>query len=64
MEAVRAAVEATVAAARVDAVAVRRVRRVCLNTVAAKNGQGEEDRRGAGGEQQGHVRKRVRTAPP
>ena len=64
MEAVSAVVETAVATARVHPVAVRRVRRVGLDAVAAKNGEGEEDRRGADGEQQGHVRERVTTAPP
>jgi hypothetical protein len=64
MEAVSAVVEATVTAAWVDAVAVRRVRRVCLNPVAAEKGEGEQNRDGARSENQRHVRERVTTAPP
>jgi hypothetical protein len=64
MEAVSAVVEATVAAARVYAVAVRRVGRVRLNTVTAQNRKGQQSHSCAGSEQQGQVRERMPTAPP
>jgi hypothetical protein len=52
MEAVSAVVEATVATAWVDAVAVWRVRRVGLDPVAAKDHKGKQSDRDAGCEQQ------------
>ncbi len=64
MEGVPAVVKVIVAAARVDAVAVWRMWRGCLDPVAAKNGQGEQRHGNAGSEQQRHVREHVATAPP
>lgn len=52
MEAVSAVVEAAVAAAWVNAVAVWRVRRVCLNPVAAEDRKGEQGDCKAGGEEE------------
>jgi hypothetical protein len=64
MERVPAVVEVIVAAAWVDAVAVRMLWLGCLNPVAAKNGQREQRHGNAGSEQQRHVREHVATAPP
>ena len=52
MEAVSAVVEAAVAAARVNAVAVWRARRVCLNPIAAEDRKGEQGHCNAGGEKE------------
>jgi hypothetical protein len=64
MEAVAAVVETTVAATWVDAVAVRRVRRIGLNTVAAHNRKGQQSHGRAGSEQQSQMREGLATAPP
>jgi hypothetical protein len=64
MEAVSAVVEATVAAARVDTVTVRRIRRICLNPVAAENREGEQGDRDTGSQKQPQMCERMGPAPP
>jgi hypothetical protein len=64
MKAMSAVVETTVAAAWVDAVAVRWVRRVRLNTVAAQNRKGQQSQSCARSEQQRQVREGLAPAPP
>jgi hypothetical protein len=61
---VSAVVEAAVAAARVNAVAVRWVWWVRLHRRVAENGQREQRKRDGGEEQQRHVGKRAAAAPP
>jgi hypothetical protein len=64
MERVSAVVETTIAASRVDAVAMRRIRRRCLHLAAAKNRKAEQRQGGAGGEEQPKVYERPGAAPP
>ncbi len=64
MEGVPAVVKVIVAAARVDAVAVRRMWRGCLDTVAAEYGQREQRHGNAGSEQQRPMREHAAAAPP
>ena len=63
MEAVSAVVQTTVAAAGVDAVAMRRIRRGCLDPVAAEGRQAEQSEC-RGGTKQRQVGKRPGPAPP
>jgi len=63
MECVPAVVKVIVAAAVVEAVAVRRLWRGCLNPVTIQNGQGDQCK-GAGSEKQHQVRAHLATAPP
>jgi len=63
MEAVSAVVEATIAAARMDAVPMR-LRLGRLHPVAADSRKGEQNHCGTGSEQQRQVREHVGSAPP
>ncbi len=64
MVVVPAVVKVIVAAARVEAVAVERMWRGCLDPVAAEYGQREERDGKAGSDQERHVRERAAAAPP
>jgi hypothetical protein len=64
MVAVPAVVEMIVAAAWMDPVAMRRLRRGGLDPVIAKSGQGEQCNCDTGSQEQRQVRAHVAAAPP